>query len=553
MAVNIKYMGNENLKKVGVPIEYTEDQIIELKKCSIDPIYFIENYCYIVTIDHGIQLFKLWDFQKDYINAIHNNKMLIVMLSRQMSKTTVAAAYILWYTNFQSNKTVAIVANKEENAKETLSRYQLMYEHLPLWMQQGVKTWNKGDIELENGSKIRASATSASGLRSKSISFLYVDEASIISNTIAEQFFAATYPVISSGKTSKIVMTSTPLGYNHFWKYWNDAKTGQNDFYPFHVPYWKVPGRDKKWADEQLRLLGEVKFNQEILCSFTGSTFTLIRPDIIAELSYKHPIHSKDNLDIYTLPQKDNIYVVVSDVSSGVGGDYSALVVIDITNVPYVVVAKYRNNTISTLLYPTVIYSVATEYNNAFVLLENNYSEQVGYILTNEYGYENILYVTKNAKGQTVTGGFGSIGQTYVGVNTDKRIKRIGCFNFKSLLEEKKLLIFDADIISEISTFIESKGSYSADEGYNDDLVITLVLFGWLTTNAYFKELTDVNLRKLMYEQRIQDIEDEMLPVGYLNKGYSKEITIESNDCWFNFNIDEPAFEIPKGYLTDRL
>ncbi len=288
-------------------------------------------------------------------------------------------------------------------------------------------------------------------------------------------------------------------------------------------------------------------------CSFTGSTFTLIRPDIIAELSYKHPIHSKDNLDIYTLPQKDNIYVVVSDVSSGVGGDYSALVVIDITNVPYVVVAKYRNNTISTLLYPTVIYSIATEYNNAFVLLENNYSEQVGYILTNEYGYENILYVTKNAKGQTVTGGFGNVGQTYVGVNTDKRIKRIGCFNFKSLLEEKKLLIFDADIISEISTFIESKGSYSADEGYNDDLVITLVLFGWLTTNAYFKELTDVNLRKLMYEQRIQDIEDEMLPVGYLNKGYSKEITIESNDCWFNFNIDEPAFEIPKGYLTDRL
>ncbi len=508
MAVNIKYMGNENLKKVGVPIEYTEEQVIEIKKCAIDPIYFIDNYCYIVTIDHGIQLLKLWDFQKDYIHAIHNNRMLIVMLSRQMSKTTVAAAYILWYTIFQSNKTVAIVANKEENAKETLSRYQLMYEHLPIWMQQGVKTWNKGDIELENGSKIRASATSAGGLRSKSCitgdskicvcdnddiyyteienvlnnnikndidttkqyviykttniknnniyidlhtidklgikteyfgkgsifkdgyigsgklikidiekygpesfnqeilkifynkkeaeeykktivnkestsdeisynlsklkvlstdgfvefesildqgirstlkitfndksyiictpdhkfliensywelaenlkvfdilsdkmivdieeysdmqvydlfnvgtchnyyangvinhncSFLYVDEASIISNTIAEQFFAATYPVISSGKTSKIVMTSTPLGYNHFWKYWNDAKTGQNDFHAFHVPYWKVPGRDKKWADEQLRLLGEVKFNQEILCLGGEATITL--------------------------------------------------------------------------------------------------------------------------------------------------------------------------------------------------------------------------------------------------------------------------------------
>ena len=266
MASLIEYKGNENLKRCGVELEYNEEQILELKRCSEDVVYFIDNYCYIVTLDHGIQPFKLWDFQKDLLKDIHNNRMVLLMLGRQQGKTILSSAYILWYVLFQSNKTVAVVANKDENAMETLSRLQLMYENLPIWMQQGIKVWNKGDIELENGSKVKTSATSASGLRSRTISLLYIDEAAIIPNNIADSFFAATYPVISSGKTSKILMTSTPLGYNHFWKFWNDAKNKLNDFVPLHVPYWKVPGRDEAWAKEQLRLLGEVKYNQEVTC-----------------------------------------------------------------------------------------------------------------------------------------------------------------------------------------------------------------------------------------------------------------------------------------------
>lgn len=606
--------------------------------------------------------------------------------------TITSAAYILWYTLFQSNKTVAVVANKDENARETLARYQLMYENLPLWMQQGIKTWNKGDIELENGSKVRTSATSAAGLRSKSISLLYVDEAAVIPNNISEQFFASTYPVISSGKTSKIIMTSTPLGYNHFWKFWNDAEHGRNDFVPIHVPYWEVPGRDEKWAEDQRRLLGEVKFNQEVLCiagdskivlkhilidepftitieeftkklktkindifynfyyeiltptgfspftgikishqnsikfifhdgshietsykhrfiennkeivaetlkvsdiifnktivniqynyntllydpldvaknnqyianglvhhncHFLGSTNTLIRSDIIAQLSYNPPIYTAEGLDLYEMKDPNHIYTIVVDIAKGVGGDYSAFVIIDVTEVPYRVVGKYRDNTIAPLLFPSVIYRLAKEYNYAYVLCEINSSDQVPHILYEEYEYENLLFIQRDSRGQKVSSGFGGPNMQY-GVNTDKKTKRIGCFNFKSLLEEKKLLVFDADIISEISTFVEKRGSYEADDGYHDDLVMTLVLFSWLTTNLYFKELTDVNLRRLMYEKRIKEIEEEMLPVGYMNDGDKVDIQdmVEDGDVWAPFNASESPFKIPESYLTSRL
>jgi hypothetical protein len=204
------------------------------------------------------------------------------------------------------------------------------------------------------------------------------------------------------------------------------------------------------------------------------------------------------------------------------------------------------------MLYPSVIYRAASDYNNAYVLIEVNTSEQVAHILYHEYEYENILFVQRDSKGQRVSGGFAGAGKTQLGVSTDKKVKRIGCFNFKSLLEEKKLLVFDADIISEISTFIESKGSYAADEGYHDDLVMPLVLFGWLTTNPYFREITDVNLRKAVYEQRIKQIEDDMLPVGFINDGQQEEVVIDTGDVWGNYNREENNSP-PPGYLSSRL
>jgi hypothetical protein len=534
------YNSNANLKAANIKLGFTEEQIKEYVKCSEDPVYFINTYCKIVTLDHGLQPFTLYPCQINKVKVIHENRKVILMEGRQQGKTTTSAAYILWYTLFQSSKTVAILANKAAAAREVLHRYQLMYEHLPKWLQQGVTTWNKGDIELENGSIVFTAATSASGIRGKSVNLLYVDETAIIPNTIAEQFFTSVYPTISAGETTKILLSSTPLGYNHFWKYWNDALNGRNGFVNLFIPYWEIPGRDEKWAEEQRKILGDLKFNQEVLCNFLGSSLTLIDADAIARMSSSPTILSKDGLDIYEKPVRElkidgvtksvgHSYVIVADTAKGVGGDYSAFTIIDITGVPYKVVGKYRNNKISPMLYPSVIHKIAKEYNDAYVLVEINSSEQVAIILHEEYEYENILFVNRNSNGQVVSAGFGG-GKTQLGVITDKKVKRIGCTNFKALVEENKLLIPDADIISEISTFIETKNTYRADDGYNDDLVMTLVLFGWLSTNPYFKDLNNINIRQVIYENRIRMIEDEMTPFGFYNDGRGEE---ESSN-WLN-------------------
>lgn len=529
------YNSNSNLKGAGQQISYSEDQVKEYLKCAEDPIYFINNYCMIVTLDHGLQPFKLYPCQVNKIRVIHENRKVILMEGRQQGKTTSSAAYILWYTLFQSNKTVAILANKAVAAREVLSRYQLMYEHLPKWMQQGVTTWNKGDIELENGSIVFTAATSASGIRGKSVNLLYVDETAIIPNTVADQFFTSVYPTISAGQTTKILLSSTPLGYNHFWKFWNDAENGRNGFVNLFIPYWEIPGRDAKWAEEQRRLLGEVKFNQEVLCKFLGSSFTLIAADTIGRMTFKTPIYSKDGLDVYEKPVraaenggKNHVYVLVADTAEGVGGDYCSFAVIDISMIPWRVVAKFRDNKISPMLFPSVIYKTAKEFNEAYVLIEVNKSEQVADIIYSEYEYENILMVNRTTTGQVVSGGFGG-GKTQLGVVTDKKVKRIGCSNFKSLVEQQKLIIEDADIISEISTFVQVKNSYAADDGYHDDLVMPLVLFSWLTTNPYFKDLNDINIRQVMYENQIKMIEDQLTPFGFYDDGRKSEDEIVAN------------------------
>ena len=541
MIDNLRYYNsNNNLKGANQAIKFTEQQVKEYIRCSQDPVYFINSYCQIVTLDHGLQPFSLYPCQEKKVRIIHENRKVILMEGRQQGKTTTSAAYILWYTLFQESKTVAILANKATAAREVLHRYQLMYEHLPKWLQQGVTTWNKGDIELENGSIVFTAATSASGIRGKSVNLLYVDETAIIPNTVAEQFFTSVYPTISAGETTKILLSSTPLGYNHFWKFWNDAQNNRNGFIPLFIPYWEIPGRDEKWAEEQRRLLGDLKYNQEVLCNFLGSSLTLINSDAIALMSPQPPVYSKDNLDVYEKPireardeagqvvQKPHSYVLVADTAKGVGGDYSAFVVIDISQVPYKVVAKFRDNKMSPMLYPSVIYKVAKEYNEAFVLIEINFSEQVASVLHGEYEYENILFVNRNGNGQVVSAGFGG-GKAQLGVITDRKVKRIGCNTFKALVEEKKFLIPDADIISEISTFIETKGSYAADDGYHDDLVMPLVLFSWLTSNPYFRELSDINIRQVIYENRIKMIEEELTPFGFYSDGRLNE---EQDNSW---------------------
>jgi hypothetical protein len=526
------YHGNPNLKTVGHQHEFTAQQIQEIVKCQADPVYFIEQYCYIVSLDKGLVKFQLYECQKKKVNVILNNRKVVLMEGRQQGKTVTAAACILWYTLFQENKTVAILANKGSAAREVLDRYQIMYENIPLWMQQGVRTWNKGNVELENGSKVFTSATTTSGIRGKSVNWLYIDEASIIPNNVAEQFFASVYPTISAGVTTKVLLTSTPYGYNHFWKFWNEAEQGKNDFVHHFIPYNEIPGRDEAWAEEQLRILGEVKFNQEVLCQFLGSSNTLINGKTLGYMSSRDPeYHSEMGLDLYENPELGKNYIITVDVARGVGGDYSAFTIVDVTAMPYKLVGKFRNNTIAPMLFPDVIFKAAKDYNNAYVLIEtNDIGGQIADILHSELEYENILS-TISENGRTyISPGFSKT--TTLGVRTTKSVKRQGCFAIKSLLEEKKLNIFDAETIHEFSTFIEKNGSYTADEGYHDDLVMTMVLFGWLTSNQYFQELTDVNVREKMYKQQMLQIEDELTPFGVIDTGDKEEVWLAGNTVW---------------------
>jgi hypothetical protein len=441
--------------------------------------------------------------------------------------TTTVAAYLVWYCVFNESKNVAMLGNKVAAAREVMARFQLMYEELPIWLQQGVVEWNKGSVALENKSKAFIAATTASGIRGKSVNLLYLDELSSVPGTVAEEFFASTYPTISSGESSKVIITSTPIGFNHFWKMWDEAERNINGFIHKRVEYWEHPLHNEVWAAKQKQLLGEIKYNQEVLMHFLGSSYTLIGSDVMSKMRPISYIHSNNGLDIIEYPIQFHSYVMVVDTSKGVGGDYSAFTVIDVTQLPYKVVAKYRDNNISPLLYPNVIYKIANDYNEAFVLMEINSSEQVSYILHADLEYENILSVGRNSKGQCISGGFG--GQSRLGVNTDKKIKRIGCNNLKTLIEENKLLVYDADIIAEFSTFIESKGSYAADDGYHDDLVMTLVLFAWLTTDPYFTALNNIDMRKSIYEDRMKLIDEQMVPTGWLNDGNESDKEIMMN------------------------
>ena len=538
MSEETSYHGNPNLKSIGYKHDFTQEQIKEYLKCQDDPIYFIENYCMIVTLDTGLQLFKLYDCQKIKVDIIMNNRKVILMEGRQQGKTVTAAACILHYTIFNADKTVAIMANKTASAREVLLRYQTMYENLPIWMQQGVKTWNKGDVDLENNCRVFTAATTTSGIRGKSVNWLYIDEAAIIPNNVADEFFASVYPTISAGETTKILLTSTPLGYNHFWKFWNEAEKGANGFTNHFIHYTQIPGRDEKWAEEQLKLLGELKFTQEVLCEFLGSSNTLINARTIGALSSKEVLYENSEgnaVDIYEDPIKDHYYCITVDTARGIGGDYSAFVVVDITEMPYKVVAKYRNNKIAPMLYPNVIAKVGEDYNNAFVLIENNdIGGQVVEILHEEIEYDNIFSTVTEKSRQYVSPGFGK--STRLGVNTSKQVKRQGCFNFKSLMEEKKLLVFDADIISEISTFVEKGNTYQADEGYNDDCVMCMVLFGWLSTMPFFKELVDVNTREGLYNQQMKSITQNLTPFIVKKGNEGPDPWVAGGDYWL---VDE--------------
>ena len=522
--VDVTYLGNPNLKKANIQQSWTKEQLKEYSLCMDDPQYFIEKYVRIVSLDEGLIPFKMYSFQKEMVGTFHSNRFTICKLPRQSGKSTIMISYILHYALFNPTVNIAILANKAATARDLLSRLQLAYEHLPKWLQQGVMSWNKGSLELENGSKILASSTSASAVRGGSYNIIFLDEFAYVPSNVAEQFFSSVYPTISAGKTTKVMIVSTPHGMNMFYKLWNDAENGRNTYVPIEVHWSEIPGRDDEWKAETIKNTSQSQFNTEFECEFLGSIDTLITPQKLRTMSYVSPTTSNAGLDLYEQPQEGRTYVLTADVSRGTKNDYSAFLVFDVSEMPYRIVAKYRDNEIKPLIFPSKIYDVARAYNQAFVLIEvNDIGEQVATTMQFDLEYDNLIMASMRGRAGQVLGGGFSGGRAQLGVRTTKAVKRIGCSNLKQMVEDDKLIIQDLQIISELSTFIVKGQSFEADEGCTDDLVACLFIFAWATDQTYFKELTDMDISQTMMREQQDMLEQDMAPFGFVVNGLEDE------------------------------
>ena len=535
------YLGNPNLKNVAQKINWTEENLTTYMLCKEDSEHFIRNFVKIIHVDRGLVSFEMYDYQKDMVHTFNDNRFVICKMPRQTGKSTTIIAFLLHYVLFNENVNVAILANKGAVARELLSRLQLAYEHLPKWLQQGVVIWNKGNIELENGSKILASATSGSAVRGSSFNIIFLDEFAHVPSNIAEQFFTSVYPTISSGESTKVLIVSTPLGMNMFYKMWADALEKRNNYVPVEVHWSEVPGRDEKWKQETIKNTSEVQFTQEFECEFIGSTHTLISATKLRTMVFKTPVFSKNGLDVYEEPIKNALYCMVVDTAQGKDQDYSAISIFDISQIPYRQVAKYRSNKISPMLYPDIIFHIGKKYNMSWVLLEvNDVGSQVAETLHYDLEYENIIVSSmKGRAGQQIGGGFSK--NIQLGIRTSKQLKRIGCSTLKEMIESDKLIISDFDTISELTTFAVKNNSYEAEEGSNDDLAMTLVIFSWLVQQRYFKDLTDLDIRKKLADEQMKALEEDLLPFGIIDDG--RDVQTFTDNSGTTWTVDESSRE----------
>lgn len=531
------YNRNANLKAAGVQVPFTQEQVQEYVRCSRDPIYFIKNYAKIVSLDEGVVPFIPFPYQERMIDAIHKNKNTLGKLFRQAGKSTIVAAYFAWYVLFNENKTAVILANKQAVAIEIFGRVQFIIENLPMWLQQGVVEWNKKSLVLENGSRCIAAATSASAVRGFSVNLLLLDEFAHLKPNLAEEFIASVFPTLSSSESSKLVIISTPNGLNHYHKLWVEATNGNNDFKTVEGRWQENPRRSQEWADSQRKKLGEVKYRQEIECTFEGSSYTLVDGAKLATLPLSMPLFDKDNLEVFVEPAKDRSYVITVDVSRGRHMNYSAFSVIDVTQMPYKVVATYKDNTISTLEYPHLIYNTARQYNDAFLLIEiNDLGEEVSNTIWYEYEYENIYFTQGNELSQT---------RGYPGVRTTSKVKSLGCSVLKDLVEKDQIDVSSHKIIEELGLFVLHRKSYaSEDPTVNDDLCTTLWLFAWLSVQPIFQEITNNNLRQVLTQRKQAYIEETMTPFGFYEDNKPADLKAEIED-----NKKLPSKEMPY-YLT---
>lgn len=504
IALRDSYLGNQNLKKANVKRNWTIHEIQEIVKCNQDPIYMIENYFKVVSLDQGLVHFKLYDYQKDIIKTCLKNNFVICNLGRQMGKTVSVGAFILTEALFNENYTIAILANKAATAREILDRVKMMFEYLPEFLKPGVKEWNKGSVEFGNGSKIFAAATTSTSIRGKSCNLVALDEFGFVEN--AEEFYTSTFPVISSGKSTKVIITSTPNGMNLFYKILTEAKNKLNSYIPLEYDWSHDPRKDEAWKEATIRNIGKRNFDQEFGIQFAGSASTLISGDKLQQLTYINPIEEKDNIKIYKYPIIDNSYVISVDVSEGIGKDYSVITVIDITRIPYEVVLVFRSNTIEPLTLAKTVNQIANKYNEGFLIIENNsIGKIVADSLFNDYEYENIIS-DKNATNYRL------------GVRTTTKTKSIGCSSLKTIIENDLIVLNDFDILSEIFSFVKKNNSFQAENNSKtDDTIMTLVLFAWFVQEQQFQEYTDNTITQVIHDTI--NSEDDHLIFGFLDDG----------------------------------
>lgn len=516
------YNNNPNLPREDWKHAFTQQEIDEFVKCANDPVYFAITYMRIINVDRGLMPFEMWDFQREMLRTFHENRFSICKLPRQVGKTTTSVAFLLHYILFNENVNVAILANKSATAREIMGRLQLAFEYLPRFLQQGVKEWNKGSLELANGSRAVADSTSGSSVRGRSFNVIFLDEFAFVPNNIAEAFFMSTYPTISSGNSTKVIIVSTPNGMNLFYRMWTEAIEKRSDYKPIEIHWSMVPSRTEEWKELTIRNTSADQFRQEFECEFIGSTNTLIHPIKLRALAWVTPVETNEFLKIYDRPRPNRTYCMTVDVAEGQGLDYSTFSIIDVTEIPYKVVATYRNNKISPMLFPTIIVQTAKIYNEAFILVEiNSIGLQVSDIIHNDFAYENLIKVeSKGKQGQQQSPGFKK--KIAFGLKTSKQTKMIGCTNLKTLIESDKLIITDEQTITELITFSADKQTFKAEEGNNDDLVMTLVHFGWLTGQRYFKENIQNDIRQTLQKEILDIMDQDMVPFGIIDNGIDR-------------------------------
>ena len=523
---NESYLGNINVKRDGVQHQFTEAEVKEYVKCSKDPVYFCKNYLKVISLDDGLVPFTLYPYQEEMFKHFNDNRFSIVLACRQSGKSISSVGYILWYACFHSEKTIAILANKGATAREMLSRVTLMLENLPFFLQPGCKALNKGSIEFSNNSRIIASATSGSSIRGMSVNLLFLDEFAFVER--ASEFYTSTYPVISAGRETKVIITSTANGIgNTFHKIWEGAVQKVNEFSPFTVNWWDVPGRDEEWKRQTIANTSQLQFDQEFGNTFFGTGDTLINAETLLSFRAMPPsdVLEGGDLLVYEKPQPNHEYIMTVDVSKGRGQDYSTFTVIDIGTRPFKQVAVYRNNTISPLLFPNIIYKYANLYNESYVIIESNDSGQVvcnG--LYQDLEYDNIHMES-------------AVKANRIGIEMNRKVKRLGCSSIKDVLENNKLEISDENSILEISTFVSKGQSYEASDGNHDDLMMNLVMFGYFISTQYFSDMTDINLKEMMFAKKMKEIEDDVPPVGFIDDGlqYAEEQDIQREVSWHTY------------------